>query len=59
MKRKVLARVILAFVGVAAWGYGANVDDSRVRLLGIAILAVTLLLRLVPPRYFGDSEGGA
>lgn len=39
------ARLALAIVGVATWGYGVRFDRSEVRWLGIALLAVSLLLR--------------
>lgn len=56
MTRLLLARTVLAGLGVIAWGYGYRVDDARVRLAGIAILAVSLLLRFVPGRWVGDAQ---
>ena len=47
MRNLLLVRAVLLVVGVAVWGYGANVDDSRVRLVGIGILALALVLRFV------------
>jgi uncharacterized protein YqgC (DUF456 family) len=57
MTRIFLARIVLAFVGIVVWGYGANVDSRDVRWAGIAILAVSLLLRFVPKRWLGEGKG--
>lgn len=46
-----LARFLLALIGVAVWGYGYRTDDTQVRLAGIVILAVALVLRFVPKRW--------
>lgn len=51
VKRLLLARIVLVGIGVAVWGYGFRIDDSRIRLAGILALAVSLLLRLVPRRW--------
>jgi hypothetical protein len=56
MRRLILFRIILGAIGVAVWGYGYRVDDTKVRLIGIAILAVTLVLRFVPKRWLGDEK---
>jgi hypothetical protein len=56
MKRLMLARILLGAIGIAVWGYGYRVDDSTVRLAGIAILAVALVLRFVPPRWLGEND---
>ncbi len=45
MNRLLLARTALAAIGVVVWGYGYRVDDERIRLAGILVLAVSLLLR--------------
>ena len=44
------ARVAVGAVGILVWAYGARVDDSTIRLVGIAFLVVALLLRFVPRR---------
>jgi hypothetical protein len=54
MRRLVLARTVLALIGVAVWGYGYRYDDPNVRLAAMGILAVALLLRFVPRRWLGD-----
>jgi hypothetical protein len=55
MKRITLARAILAAIGVIVWGYGYRTENARIRLVAIIVLAVTLLLRFLPARWFdGD-----
>ena len=56
MTRLILARTVLAAIGVVVWGYGYRVDAPNVRLAGIAILAVSLMLRWVPARWVGEDE---
>ena len=51
MSRIVWARLVLAVVGVAVWGYGQRADLADVRLAGIGILAVSLILRFVPKKW--------
>jgi hypothetical protein len=51
MKRLLLARTVLAALGVVVWGYGYRIDDPNVRLAGIALLAISLLLRFLPARW--------
>jgi hypothetical protein len=53
VKQVLLARTALAAIGVVVWGYGYRVDDARVRLAAIGILALALLLRFVPKRWLG------
>lgn len=48
--RILYARIALFAIGVLVWGYGANVDDQRVRWIGIALLAAALVLRFFSPR---------
>jgi hypothetical protein len=56
MRRLVLARTVLALIGVAVWGYGYRADLADIRLAAIGILAVALLLRFVPKRWLGEDE---
>ena len=57
MRRLLLARTVLAAIGVVVWGYGYRVDDANVRLAGIVVLAISLLPRFVPKRWVeGDPE---
>lgn len=50
----VAAKVALALLGMFIWGYGVQARDSRVRWLGIALLAAAFLLRFLVPRPRGD-----
>ena len=43
-------RLVVAAVGVAIWGYGYSADNDRIRWVGIAVLAISLLLRFFRPR---------
>ena len=54
MTRYLLARIIVTLVGVAVWGYGQRIALPAIRILGIAILAVALMLRFAPRRWFDD-----
>jgi hypothetical protein len=56
MRRLLLARTILLVVGVLTWGYGYRIDDPKVRLAAIGILAVALLLKFVPRRWVGEDD---
>lgn len=56
MTRSLIARLVLAAIGVVVWGYGYRYDLANIRLAAIGILAVALVLRFVPGRYFGDPE---
>jgi hypothetical protein len=56
MKRLLLVRTALGLIGVAVWGWGYRTDDAQIRLVGIIILAVTLLLRFVPKRWVETAE---
>ncbi|MEP6733262.1 MAG: hypothetical protein ABJE10_21645 [bacterium] len=56
MTRLLIARVVLTLIGVAVWGYGQRTDQPDVRLVGIAVLAIALLMRFVPKRWFGTDR---
>lgn len=43
-------RLAIAAVGVAIWVYGYSTDNDRIRWIGIAVLAVSILMRLFRPR---------
>jgi hypothetical protein len=53
MKRLLMARMVLTAIGVAVWWTGK--EDERLRLAGMAIIAVAILLRFLPRRWFGDA----
>jgi hypothetical protein len=56
MKRLLMARLALTLIGVAVWGYGNATGQSRFMIAGMAIIAVALLLRFAPKRWFGEVE---
>ena len=56
MRRSLIVRLVLTAVAVVVWGYGYRYDLASTRLVAIGILAVSLALRFVPPRWFGDGD---
>lgn len=57
MSRLRQVRLTLAIIGIVVWGYGLQVDDAQLRLVGIALLAVSLILRFAPRRFHGKETG--
>jgi hypothetical protein len=53
MTRAMQARVAFALIGIAIWGYAFATDNPDLRLVGIALLALSLVLRFFP----GGSQG--
>jgi hypothetical protein len=53
MTRAMQARVAFAVIGIAIWGYAVATDHDNLRLVGIALLALSLILRFLP----GGSQG--
>jgi hypothetical protein len=49
-------RLGLAIIGIIVWGYAVFVDDARLRLVGIVVLAASLILRLIPKRFRGGEN---
>ena len=47
MSAVMTARIILAFAGLAVFGYGVRTDLTNVRWLGVALLGISLLLRFI------------
>ena len=56
MTRLLITRVVLTLIGVGVWGYGQRMEQPQMRVAGMAILAVALLLRFAPKRWFGAEE---
>jgi chromate transport protein ChrA len=56
MRRLLMARLALTLIGIAVWGYGNSTEQSRFMYAGMGILAVALLLRFAPKRWFGDES---
>ena len=54
MTRYILARMIVTLLGVGIWGYGQRVDLPQVRMGGIVVIALALLMRFAPRRWFDD-----
>lgn len=40
-------RLAIALTGVVVWGYAVRYDDARLRVVGMVLLAVSLLMRLL------------
>jgi hypothetical protein len=50
MSRVMQARIAFAIIGVVVWGYGTASDNPNIRLAGIALLALSLILRFADRR---------
>lgn len=48
MTRAMQVRVAFAVLGIAIWGYAVATDNENLRLAGIALLALSLILRFMP-----------
>ena len=55
MKRLLLARLVLTAIGVLVWGYGNATNQMGYMYAGMALLAIALLMRFLPKRWFDDS----
>lgn len=53
MTRVLQARIAFAVIGIVVWGYAYAADNANLRLVGIALLALSLILRFAP----GGSQG--
>lgn len=58
MNGTILARVALMVMGIVVWGYGARADDSQLRMIGIGLLAASLVLRFVRRRGRASDDDG-
>ena len=56
MSRLLQIRLALAIIGVVVWGYGLLRDEATVRLVGIVVLALSLVLRFTPKRFQGRQD---
>jgi hypothetical protein len=45
VSRRTTFQIAFLLIGLIVWGYGQQIDDARIRLIGIAFLAVATLLR--------------
>jgi hypothetical protein len=48
-------RLALAAIGIVIWGYAVAVDHANLRLVGIVLLAASLILRFAGPRRPGGT----
>lgn len=48
MSRLMQVRIVFACIGVVVWFYAYAVDNANLRLVGIILLALSLLLRFAP-----------
>jgi hypothetical protein len=54
MSRFTRIKIILAGIGLVVLIWGIRVDDSRIRWVGIIVLAASVLMRFVPKRLRDD-----
>ena len=54
MTRLIVARIAVTAIGIVVWGYGNATDQPRIMYVGMAVLAIALLMRFVPRRWFDD-----
>jgi hypothetical protein len=57
MTRLVLIKLGLAATGILVWGYGTRIDNERMRLAGMIVLAVAVALRLLPRSWRDRIDG--
>lgn len=50
--RLLVARLALTGIGIVVWGYGNATAQPRFMYAGMGLLAVALLLRFAPKRWF-------
>lgn len=55
MTRLLIARVVLTAIGILVWGYGNATNQPRVMYAGMGLLAIALLMRFVPKRWFDET----
>lgn len=56
MNRLLQIRLALAIIGIVVWAYAFFVDDANLRLVGIVLLAASLILRFVPKKHHGNED---
>jgi len=55
MTRLLIARMVMTGIGILVWGYGNATSQPRFLYAGMGILAVALLLRFAPKRWFDEN----
>jgi hypothetical protein len=56
MTRLLIARVVLTLIGIAVWGYGNATNQPRVMYAGMGVLAIALVMRFLPRRWFDETR---
>ena len=56
MTRLLVARIVLTLIGIGIWGYGNSIDDARVMYAGMGVLAIALIMRFLPKRWFDETQ---
>ena len=55
MTRLLIARIVLTLIGIGIWGYGNATNEAAVMYAGMGVLAVALVMRFLPRRWFDGS----
>jgi hypothetical protein len=55
MTRLLVARIVLTLIGIGIWGYGNATDEPRVMYAGMGVIAIALIMRFLPRRWFDGS----
>jgi len=53
--RLLIARLLLTGIGIGVWGYGNATGQPKLMYAGMGILAVALVMRFLPKRWFDDT----
>ena len=56
MTRLLIARVVLTLIGIAVWGDGNATNQPRVMYAGMGVLAIALVMRFLPRRWFDETR---
>ena len=55
MTRLLVARMMLTGIGIVVWGYGNATSQPQFLYSGMGIIAIALILRFLPKRWFDKS----
>ena len=56
LSRLTRIRLAVALIGAVVWFTGVRFDDSTTRVVGMVVLAASVLLRFLPKRYHSEAE---
>ena len=59
MISRLRVRLVLTAIAMIVWGYGQRMDRPEFRLGGMVLLALAILLRFAPKRWFGEESTDA